>query len=147
MKPDKIYLSLFLLLIVTSVSWISSCTHDTDITGLPEVCFQRDVLPIFQNSCAMNGCHSGGSEFSLTSYDQIVRNETQLTQKFPALRIVEDAGVKTGNHSFPEGFETVNTRRIFLEGHGFELAELSWFASKNFSAVKSFSLFFISGSA
>jgi hypothetical protein len=74
MKPDKIYLSLFLLLIVTSVSWVSSCTHDADITGYPEVCFQRDVLPVFQNSCAMSGCHSSGSEFSLTTYDQIVRN-------------------------------------------------------------------------
>jgi len=74
MKPDKIYLSLFLLLIVTSASWISSCTHSADITGYPEVCFQRDVLPIFLNSCANDGCHSGGSEFSLTNYDQIVRN-------------------------------------------------------------------------
>ena len=74
MKPDKIYLSLIFLLIVTSVTWISSCTHDTDITGYPDVCFQRDVLPVFLNSCAMNGCHSGGSESSLTTYNQIVRN-------------------------------------------------------------------------
>jgi hypothetical protein len=74
MKPDKICLTLFLLLILTSVAWISSCTHTTDITGLPEVCFERDVLPIFQRSCAMANCHSSGSEFSLTSYNDIVRN-------------------------------------------------------------------------
>jgi hypothetical protein len=74
MKPDKIYLSLFLLMIVTSVTFISSCTHDADITGSPEVCFQRDVLPVFVNSCAMINCHDNASEFSLTTYDRIVRN-------------------------------------------------------------------------
>jgi hypothetical protein len=74
MKPDKIYLSLFLLLIMASASWISSCTHEADIADYTEVCFQRDVLPIFVNSCGMSGCHSSGSEFSLTNYDQIASN-------------------------------------------------------------------------
>lgn len=74
MKPDRIYLSLFLLLAVTTISWISSCTHKTDIEGYPEVCFQKDVLPVFQNSCAMADCHNAGSELSLTSYEQIVKH-------------------------------------------------------------------------
>jgi hypothetical protein len=74
MKPDKIYLTLFLIMILTTFSWISSCTHTADITSLPEVCFERDVLPIFQNSCAMDNCHSTGSESSLTSYNEIVRH-------------------------------------------------------------------------
>ena len=62
MKPDKIYLSLVLLVILTTVSWISSCTHDANIADIPEVCFETDVLPIFKSSCAIPGCHDGGGE-------------------------------------------------------------------------------------
>lgn len=73
MKPDKIYLSLTLLLIITAVLWITSCTHNTDITGLPEVCFERDVLSIYANSCAIKGCHDGLGESgpALDNYDNI----------------------------------------------------------------------------
>ena len=77
MKPDKIYYSLTFLVIITSLAWITSCTHDADITNLPEMCFDRDVLPIFSNSCATQGCHDGGGEaFSLTSYGQIRNSVT-----------------------------------------------------------------------
>jgi hypothetical protein len=62
MKPDKIYLSLALLLIFTTLSWVTSCTHEADIKNMPEICFERDVLPIFTNSCAKTGCHDGSGE-------------------------------------------------------------------------------------
>jgi len=68
MKPDKIYLSLLLLIILTTVSWITSCTHNADLTGLPEVCFERDVLQIYKSSCAISGCHDGKGE-SGRAYD------------------------------------------------------------------------------
>jgi hypothetical protein len=61
MKPDKIYLSLALLIIFTIFLWITSCTHVANIDSFPEVCFESDVLPIFTNNCAMTGCHDGGS--------------------------------------------------------------------------------------
>lgn len=77
MKPDKIYYSLTFLVIVTSLAWITSCSHDADITNLPEMCFERDVLPIFSNSCAISGCHNGtGEAFSLSSYAQIMNTVT-----------------------------------------------------------------------
>ena len=75
MKPDKIYLSLALLMIITIASWISSCSHKTDITGLPEVCFERDVLPIYTNNCAITGCHDGKGRESgrpFNNYNNIV---------------------------------------------------------------------------
>ena len=74
MKPDKIYISLSLLIILTTVSWISSCTHNADLTGLPEVCFERDVLWIYSNSCAISGCHDGKGEAgpALNNYTNIV---------------------------------------------------------------------------
>jgi hypothetical protein len=73
MKPDKIYLSLTLLLLLTALSWVTSCTHNADITDLPEICFTGEILPIFQNNCAISGCHSGGGEshMSLNTYADI----------------------------------------------------------------------------
>jgi hypothetical protein len=75
MKPDKIYLSLALMITITTISWISSCTHDAKISDLPEICFDRDVLPIFQNNCAISRCHDGGGEshMALDNYSDIVR--------------------------------------------------------------------------
>jgi hypothetical protein len=74
MKPDKIYLSLSFLIILTTVSWITSCTHNADLTGLPDVCFERDVLWIYSNSCAIPGCHDGKGESgpALNNYTNIV---------------------------------------------------------------------------
>lgn len=75
MKPDKIYLSLGLLIILTTVSWITSCTHKADITGIRKVCFTGEVLPIFLNNCAIPGCHSGfggrESRRALNNYSDI----------------------------------------------------------------------------
>jgi len=73
MKADKTYLSLGLIFILTSISWVSSCTHNANIDNIDEVCFERDVLPIFQNSCAISGCHdgSGESDLVLTSFVSI----------------------------------------------------------------------------
>jgi len=59
MKLNKIYLSLTLLIIVTTLSWITSCTHDANITDQPVVCFDRDILPMLASSCDMQGCHDG----------------------------------------------------------------------------------------
>jgi hypothetical protein len=73
MKPDKIYLSLALLIILTTFSWISSCTHQTDITNMPEICF-KDVYAIIRTNCSMigSGCHDGnGESIDLTTYQGI----------------------------------------------------------------------------
>lgn len=76
MKPSRIYLILIFSLIITSISWIISCTHKADISNLPEVCFEGDVLPIFRNSCAISGCHdgSGESHMSFDSFENILRS-------------------------------------------------------------------------
>jgi hypothetical protein len=65
MKPDKMYLSLMLLIFLTTLSWVTSCTHDAKIADIPEVCFERDVLPVFSNNCAISNCHDGGGESRL----------------------------------------------------------------------------------
>ena len=50
-------------------------TTDTTATIDTSVCFQRDILPIFQSSCAISGCHDAASNqkgYTLTSYATIM---------------------------------------------------------------------------
>jgi hypothetical protein len=77
MKPDKISLFLASLVILTAISWITSCTHDADISSMPEICFKRDVQLIIGTNCAISGCHDGtGEAMPLTTYTEI-RNEVE----------------------------------------------------------------------
>jgi len=73
MKPYKILLLPGLIFFLTIISWISSCTHKADLENIPEICFERDVLPVFQNSCAISGCHDsqGESDLVLNNYVSI----------------------------------------------------------------------------
>lgn len=54
----------------------ASCTREyvVDIRG---VCFERDVLPIFQSNCTQSGCHNADDRkdgYDLSSYDGITAN-------------------------------------------------------------------------
>jgi hypothetical protein len=74
MKTYKTKLFLASLLVIATFSWITSCTHKADISGYPDVCFDTEVLPIFTNSCAISGCHTGNGEaMPLTRYTEISR--------------------------------------------------------------------------
>ncbi len=59
------------------VSIVGSCSHPTEnIESLPTVCFESDVLPIFQTNCAISGCHAGGNAeagYSCSDYPSIMR--------------------------------------------------------------------------
>jgi hypothetical protein len=71
MKPDKLSLLLTLLIILSIFSWISSCTHPTDTSDIPKICF-NDVMGIISGQCSTSNCHGGGGEaFPLTEYKQI----------------------------------------------------------------------------
>jgi len=64
MKPDKISLFLALLIIFTTFSWVTSCTHKPDLTKISEVCF-GEVLNIYIGKCATPLCHDGTGETHL----------------------------------------------------------------------------------
>ncbi|TAL81791.1 MAG: hypothetical protein EPN88_00280 [Bacteroidetes bacterium] len=119
MKPDKTYLSLLLLSILTTVLWISSCTHNAKIADIPEVCFQRDVLPIFINNCAMTGCHDGGGEsgMALNNYIDISNsvvpgnpNSSQLYQT-----IIDVWGANRMPPNQPLSLENRTLIRLWIE--------------------------------
>jgi hypothetical protein len=53
---------------------IQGCKHETkNLSKLPTVCFQQDILPIFQANCAIEGCHAavGGEVMDLSTYSAI----------------------------------------------------------------------------
>ncbi len=76
MRSSQILIKTFILVAVfAGVSFtFLSCRHQAEnLYSYPQVCFQTQIMPIFQNSCAMSGCHNGSSEtgFDFTSYDGI----------------------------------------------------------------------------
>ncbi len=113
MKPDKIYLSLVLLVILTTVSWISSCTHDANIADIPEVCFEADVLPIFINSCAISGCHDGGGEshMALNNYADI---SSRVTPFNPNSSGLYQAIISKWSNRMPPGEPLSETNRTLI---------------------------------
>lgn len=69
----KILFTLFTLTL-----FITSWTTNSDIKSLSgkddEICFERDVLPIFLENCALSGCHNSESRkegFVFDSYESI----------------------------------------------------------------------------
>lgn len=59
-----------------AVSYLPSCKHEpSSLSGLPTVCFERDVKLILVSSCSK--CHSSGNRegenFDVSSYSSIVK--------------------------------------------------------------------------
>jgi cytochrome c553 len=74
------------LFLVTAVltAGIYACKHEPDVIipqppssgGTTEVCFEADVLPLFQTNCAKSGCHDAAThqdEYVLDSYSNIIK--------------------------------------------------------------------------
>ena len=53
---------IYIGIILISFIFVISCEHDLpNADELPEVCFEGEVLPIFQTSCGISGCHDAGT--------------------------------------------------------------------------------------
>lgn len=64
----------WLTLAILAFSTYSSCTREY-VEDLSGVCFERDVLPIFQSNCTQSGCHNSQNRaagYDFTTYDKIV---------------------------------------------------------------------------
>lgn len=60
---------------VAFVITVCSCKHDVPESITGDVCFESEILPIFQSSCAKSGCHDAGSAaegYILDSYQNIM---------------------------------------------------------------------------
>jgi hypothetical protein len=92
-------LTFSIILIGTGAVVINSCVHAPYIlpvnqrTGDPNICFEQDVLPIFQSNCAKSHCHDshGAGGYRLDNYKDIVSN-----------------GIVPGNPAASRIFESMN---------------------------------------
>ena len=79
MKGKKKFgISLVFLISATVLALIQvRCKHDgLDVSTLDKVCYQRDIEPIFRNSCGITGCHGqqrGESGYTFTDYSSIIK--------------------------------------------------------------------------
>lgn len=79
MKFDKIFLSLSVVILLTTISWIISCTHqEQNPATLPTVCYIQ-VKSIIRSKCSLpvslaypQGCHYGSGEGPDFRYDSII---------------------------------------------------------------------------
>jgi uncharacterized membrane protein len=54
---------------------MQSCQHEQMGDPNAAICFERDILPIFNSKCAMSGCHDAGTSaegYTLDNYKNIV---------------------------------------------------------------------------
>lgn len=69
---------LFIFSLSLFSTFLNSCKHDSNvIDDLAEVCFESQILPIFQNSCALSDCHNDISAVQnviLSNYNSIIKN-------------------------------------------------------------------------
>jgi hypothetical protein len=99
MKFDKIFLLLSFVILFTTVSWISSCTHKADLAGMYTPCPQ-EVEMIFRSNCVrfISGtttiyCHDGEvqgeSGIRLDSikyiYDAVTPGDPYSSQAYKAI--------------------------------------------------------------
>ncbi len=89
---------------------VNSCVHqpyalpETQRTGDPGICFERDILPIFQSNCAKSGCHDASSHrrgLVLDNYNNIVK-EGIVPGNLPASKIWEVIAIKEGGERMPK---------------------------------------------
>ncbi len=80
MKRTSFFIGI--LAFVGCMAFLYSCQHQAYVlpealrTGDPTICFERDVLPIFQSNCAKGGCHDAGGArggYVLDNYTDVVR--------------------------------------------------------------------------
>jgi hypothetical protein len=77
-----------LALIITALIVINACKHEipevpissqTPVTGgTNEVCFETQILPIFQSNCSKSGCHDAASQqdgYIFDSYANIIKKD------------------------------------------------------------------------
>jgi len=77
MKNKKLGLktaTLFCIIGTLLIGLLSCENTGVSADQMPEICFNTQVLPIFQNSCATSGCHDsqGESGYTFTSYNGIM---------------------------------------------------------------------------
>lgn len=109
---------IFLLILAIYIN--HSCQHEpVDISYLNTICFEALVLPIFQNSCGISGCHAmtgSAEEQVFVDYSSIMRVVVPFD---PRGSSAYNVLISTGEHHMPPGHalavESRTLIRIWIE--------------------------------
>lgn len=80
-----------------------ACTREY-VEDLRGVCFERDVLPVFQSNCTQSGCHNSQDReagYDLTSYDNIVSHGI-VPGDYKASKIYKVLVLPGGDEAMPQ---------------------------------------------
>ncbi|MGN6569775.1 MAG: hypothetical protein ACTHJ0_17570 [Flavipsychrobacter sp.] len=99
---------------------LTACKHQPYVLPVSmrtvdsSLCFERDILPIFQSNCAKAGCHdgSGESDYVLNSYDNIVRRGI-VPGNYEASKIYQSL-VASGEDLMPKDAPALSSAQIGL---------------------------------
>lgn len=107
--------------VVSSVVFYS-CVHQPYVmpvsqqTGDPEICFERDILPIFQSNCAKSGCHDAASHeegYVLDNYANI-RRRGIVPGNPAASKIYKSITTETGEDFMPRNAPALSAANVLL---------------------------------
>lgn len=80
MKKLKLKTGILLFTGILTLGLFYSCAHEaTGVSEIKELSFECEVLPIFQNNCAISGCHNSSdreAELDFSNYDGIIKAVT-----------------------------------------------------------------------
>jgi hypothetical protein len=112
--------------IVVSLFFLNACTHpayvmpDSKRTSDPEICFERDILPIFISNCAMSNCHSATRAekgYVLDNYQNIMRKGI-VPGNYAASAIYQSVAGGNGSgeddEKMPKGLAPLNETQLDL---------------------------------
>ena len=108
-KSKVLFLTLTLLSVV-----ILSCKHDPQLApGTPIVCFDNQILPVIQSSCAKSGCHDGnGEKQALNTYEDIMQMVSPGNPLQSNLYTAATANPHFGNIMPPKPNQPLNSAQL-----------------------------------
>ncbi len=122
-KKRIITLCLLAVGVVFGIMFTNSCQHQAYVlpenlrTGDPTICFERDILPIFQSNCAKSGCHDAGHHaagYTLDNYTNIMKKGI-VPGNVAASKVWESVSMKIfGVEVMPQGAPALNATELDL---------------------------------
>ena len=102
MKPGRTHFLLVCLILVSLCLYLVSCKHEAILSDtIPEICFEREVLPVFQNSCGITGCHDGSGESGYSFTDYLGISHSVVSGKPYESPVYRAIIAKTGENRMP----------------------------------------------
>ncbi len=102
MIPGRTYHGLIYLFLVIACLGLLSCRHEiVNSDNFPEICFEREVLPVFRNSCGITGCHAGNGDINYDLTDYLGISHSVVSGKPYESPVYRAIIAKTGENRMP----------------------------------------------